>query len=94
MESLVAREQQLQDGPLAPCLFLQAGRCLVYELRPMTCRTLLNLDDDDHLCRHADGESAQVPYADATKLEVFALMAQAGKQYADIREFFPGVPRI
>lgn len=57
----------------------------------MACRTLLNLDDDDLLCRHAKEEQATVPYANATKLKAFALMAQAGTQYSDIRDFFPDV---
>jgi Fe-S-cluster containining protein len=92
MEALAAMERQLQAGPLAPCPFLRAGRCSVYEVRPMACRTLLNLDDDDLLCRHAEEGPADVPYADATKLKAFAFMAQPGTQYADIREFFPGVP--
>jgi Fe-S-cluster containining protein len=94
MEALAAQERQLQAGPLAPCPFLRAGRCSVYKLRPIACRTLLNLDDDDLLCRHAEGASADVPYSDATKLKAFALMAQPGTQYADIREFFPGVPWV
>lgn len=90
MESLATMERRLHEGSLAPCPFLRAGRCTVYERRPMACRTLLNLDDDDLLCRHAEGEQADVPYADATKLKLFALMAQAGTEYADIRDFFPG----
>ncbi|MDP9894882.1 Fe-S-cluster containining protein [Variovorax boronicumulans] len=89
VESLALMERPLHEGPVAPCPFLHSGRCTVYEQRPMACRTLLNLDDDDLLCRHADGVQADVPYADATKLKLFALMAQAGTRYADIRDFFP-----
>ena len=55
----------------------------------MACRTLINLDDDDLLCQHSEGGQAKVPYADATKLKAFALMAQADTLYADIRDFFP-----
>lgn len=89
LESLATMERRLYDGPLTPCPFLRDGRCSVYASRPMACRTLLNLDDDDLLCRHVPGEQATVPYADATKLKAFALMAQAGTQYSDIRDFFP-----
>ena len=89
LEALDAMERQLHDGPLTPCPFLRVGRCSVYEHRPMACRTLLNLDDDDLLCRHAEGAEAEVPYADARKLKGFALMAQPGTQYADIWDFFP-----
>jgi Fe-S-cluster containining protein len=94
IESLAAKEGQLQAAPQAPCPFLQAGRCSVYEMRPMACRTLLNLDDDDLLCRHAEGAPGDVPYADATKLRAFAVLAQPGTHYADIREFFPGMGRV
>ena len=78
---------QLHDGRRAPSPFLWAGRCSGYERRPMACRTLIKLDDDDLLCRHAQGVAAEVPHADATKLKAFALMAQPGTEYADIREF-------
>lgn len=94
MEILAAMEQQLHDGPLAPCPFLRSGHCSVYDMRPMACRTLLNLDDDDLLCRHSEGVQAEVPYAGATKLQFFALMAQAGTQYADIRDFFPDARHV
>lgn len=88
-ETLSEMERQLQTGPLSPCPFLRSDRCSVYEARPMACRTLLNLDDDDLLCRHTGEEQSQVPYADATKLKAFSFMAQTGTQYADIRDFFP-----
>jgi Fe-S-cluster containining protein len=73
-----------------PCPFLQDNRCSVYEHRPLACRTLINLDDDDLLCRHAeDGPPASVPYADARMFRALALAAQADSRFADIRDFFP-----
>lgn len=30
----------------SPCPFLSHGTCTVYDVRPMACRLLLNLDDD------------------------------------------------
>jgi Fe-S-cluster containining protein len=78
IESLAAKEGQLQAAPQAPCPFLQAGRCSVYEMRPMACRTLLNLDDDDLQCRHAEGAPGDVPYADATKLRALCSAGTAG----------------
>ncbi|WP_076999110.1 YkgJ family cysteine cluster protein [Variovorax sp. KK3] len=92
-QRLVDMERQLQGAPLSPCPFLRAGQCSVYDARPIACRTLVNLDDDDLLCRHAGDSTAKVPYADARHLKMFALMAQAGSSYADIREFFPGSAR-
>ena len=91
----VAAAQALLQGNAAgvACPFLQEGACSVYEQRPIACRTLVNLDDDELLCRHASGEDgpapASVPYADAGVLKALALAAQAGAEFADIRGFFP-----
>lgn len=74
----------------APCPFLKDGACSVYEVRPMACRLLLNLDDDDLLCRLVPGQDVPVPYADASQLRTLFLMAQANTPMADIRDFFPG----
>ena len=58
-------------------------------MRPIACRTLINLDDDDLLCRHTkDGPPAAVPYANARIIKALALAAQASREFADIREFF------
>ena len=89
IQALAEAEAQLHTGPLGPCPLLQDDRCSVYEHRPLACRTLLNLDDDDLLCRHVPGHSSDVPYANAMKLKGIAVLAQAGAIYADIREFFP-----
>ncbi|KWT71765.1 MULTISPECIES: YkgJ family cysteine cluster protein [unclassified Variovorax] len=72
-----------------PCPFLADGACSIYAHRPLACRMLLNLDDDDLLCRLVPGESVPVPYADATTLKALSLMAQPNAAFADIREFFP-----
>lgn len=77
-------------GTGLPCPFLRDNRCSVYEHRPLACRTLINLDDDDLLCRHAeDGPPASVPYADARMFRALALAAQADSHFADVRDFFP-----
>lgn len=82
-----ARLQQLKAP--SPCPFLKESSCSVYEQRPIACRVLINLDDDDLLCRHVQGEMAAVPYADARSLKALALSAQASSEFADIRDFFP-----
>ena len=55
----------------------------------MACRLLLNLDDDDLLCRLVPDREIPVPYADATQLKALFLLAQAAVPLADIRAFFP-----
>jgi Fe-S-cluster containining protein len=74
-----------------PCPFLADGACSIYAHRPLACRVLLNLDDDDLLCRLVPGVSVPVPYADATTFKALSLMAQPNAELADIREFFPPV---
>lgn len=96
---VIAAQQRLQDRPSpSPCPFLGDAQCTVYAHRPMACRVLLNLDDDELLCRlthdadHSDAApapEAQVPYADARALKALALAAQASSEFADIRDFFP-----
>ena len=92
---ILAAQTQLQaTGAGSPCPFLEDDRCGVYAHRPIACRILINLDDDELLCRHAaDGAPAEVPYADARMIKALALAAQAGSEFADIREFFPKEPR-
>lgn len=75
-----------------PCPFLVDSTCSVYEARPLACRVLLNLDDDDLLCRHSEAEPADVPYADSRVLRALALAAQPAEVLADIRDFFPPAP--
>lgn len=71
-----------------PCPFLREGTCSIYDVRPMACRLLLNLDDDDLLCRQVPGQAIPVPYADSTQLKAMFLLAQPATQLADIRAFF------
>jgi len=89
-ESASAATQQLQQWPAGvACPFLSDSLCSVYDARPLACRVLFNLDDDDLLCRHGAGEPAEVPYADSRMLRALALAAQPGETLADIRDFFP-----
>lgn len=72
----------------SPCPFLLEEACSIYEVRPMACRLLLNMDDDDLLCRRVPGQDIPVPYADSTALKALFLMAQPAAPLADIRSFF------
>jgi hypothetical protein len=83
----LARVQEREQH--TPCPFLAADRCDVYAVRPMACRWLLNLDDDDLLCRLVEGTPIPVPYADSRHLKALYLLAQPGAELADIRDFFP-----
>lgn len=71
------------------CPFLQNGACAVYDVRPMACRLLINLDDDDLLCQLVPGQAIPVPYANTQQLKALFLQAQPGTGLADLREFFP-----
>lgn len=82
-------EMEVASGWPGPCPFLSDGRCSVYAARPMACRLLLNMDDDDLLCRHVEGTPIPVPYADSSRLKALYLLAQPGAELADIRAFFP-----
>lgn len=60
----------------SPCPFLRDGGCSVYDVRPMACRLLLNLDDDDLLCQLVHGQAIPVPYANGQQLKAVFQMAQ------------------
>jgi Fe-S-cluster containining protein len=76
-----------------PCPLLQDGACSVYDVRPMACRLLINLDDDDLLCRLVPGQAIPVPYANSQKLKAMFLLAQPAAPLADIRDFYPDEPQ-
>lgn len=72
-----------------PCTFLSLeGHCRIYASRPLACRQLHNLDIDDLLCELIPGAAVPVPYADATDLDVMAVMVLGDAQLADIRDWF------
>lgn len=73
-----------------PCPFLSKGQCSIYSSRPLACRLLLNMDDDDLLCIITPGATVNVPRMNATEHEVYGAMALGINQdYDDIREWFP-----
>ena len=89
--SASARLQQWGTGTACP--FLVDDACSIYDVRPLACRVLFNLDDDDLLCQHGAEPPADVPYADSRMLRALALAAQPAETLADIRDFFPFVPK-
>lgn len=73
-----------------PCTFLAAGRCSIYEHRPISCRLQINVDVDDLLCRLVPGEAITVPYLDTRTEKVASLLILgANARIADIRDWFP-----
>lgn len=75
-----------------PCTFLEkaTNSCSIYEHRPLACRTQLNLDVDDLLCKLVKDKTSRVPYVDMTQFQVFlAEMSGVTTRFADIRDWFP-----
>ena len=84
-----AREEMTQKYQGEPCVFLESGQCQIYEHRPLACRLLLNLDEDDLLCHLVpNAEAPRVPYLNTREHEVRALLAFGNQQYDDIRAWF------
>ena len=76
-----------------PCTFSVENKCSIYAHRPMMCRTLVNMDSVDTLCRLVPGVEVHVPYLNTVILKgYFAYLTQA-EQFADIREWFPTNPK-
>lgn len=77
-----------------PCSFLSKGQCSIYSHRPLACRLLLNMDDDDLLCIITPEANVNVPRINATEHELLGVAALGLNQtYDDIREWFPeGLP--
>lgn len=72
-----------------PCPFLRDRACSIYNSRPLTCRQLLNMDEDDLLCQLIEGNAPQVPYMNAMAHSVAAVAILGGHQdYDDIRNWF------
>jgi Fe-S-cluster containining protein len=72
-----------------PCSFLVDGKCSIYAHRPLVCRTLVNLDSVDTLCRLVPGVEVPVPYLQAVEMQGYFAYLTQDEQYADIREWFP-----
>lgn len=90
MQFQLEKEQITKDRTGHPCTFLEAGRCSIYEHRPMACRQQFNLDDDSLLCQLVEGGDIPVPYLYQQPAQAAYLMLWGTKsRMADIREWFP-----
>ena len=72
-----------------PCTFLVDNRCSIYDHRPMMCRTLVNMDSVDTLCRIVKGVDVPVPYLNTLEMKAYFAYLTQTEQFADIREWFP-----
>lgn len=75
-----------------PCTFLVNDRCSIYEERPVACRQLISVEDDDLLCRIVPGQDIQAHYADTTpgrQAYAMAFSEDTNATMADIRDWFP-----
>jgi Fe-S-cluster containining protein len=96
IEQLDAVRPGLTRWPVGTrCPFLGADdACTVYAARPLACRTLLNMDDDNLLCQHSGVGTAQVPFANHWPLTLNAMAMQPAMELGDIRDFFPPAEAI
>ncbi len=78
------------EGYASPCPFLLDNACGIYDHRPMVCRSHMNLDQDDLLCRLLPGVPVPVPYLDTRLLALAAVDILGDTQpLADLRQWFP-----
>jgi Fe-S-cluster containining protein len=74
-----------------PCVFLQDGKCQIYEHRPFACRVYFSVDDNPQACEivnpKAPGHVAQLDHTQFYAVAGRALEDQMD-YLADIREFF------
>ena len=78
------------DTSANPEFIFRGGRCSVYTHRPLVCRLLINLDEDDLLCQLVEsGEAPVVPYLNMGHHESrAAILLGAYQSFDDIREWF------
>lgn len=86
-------EQPQLVGYSSPCPFLVDNTCSIHAIRPQVCRTHVNMDEDDLLCRLVPGARIPVPYANANAFIEPALRISKFR-LADIRQWFPAVGRL
>lgn len=85
-------EDQREQWHTVPCPFLKAGRCSVYEVRPMACRLMQNIADSPYFCDTAvPSKESLVTSVDLNQLQAAYAVAYMDDTWADIRDFFPPV---
>jgi Fe-S-cluster containining protein len=73
-----------------PCTFLKAGRCSIYDVRPLACRLHFNMADDSLFCSTAIApQNSLVPALNLHGVDKALFVLTFGSLHADIRDFFP-----
>ena len=73
-----------------PCTFLKAGKCSIYEVRPMACRLHVNMADTPFYCdTDIPAGVSLVPQLNLTQINRAHAMITLQDAWADIRDFFP-----
>jgi len=95
-------DSYVDEGPWIdanrPCPFLKDDVCSIYEFRPMVCRTHVNFEDTNEVCR-PDVKYESVPLFDRDAslpgaMKAFSELASGyGGGAGDIREFFGNKPK-
>lgn len=72
------------------CPFLVDNRCSVYEVRPLSCRVHISLEDSPDPCDIVNNPGARVAYVnmEAARWVWATLFVTTGRFAGDIREFF------
>lgn len=71
------------------CTFLVAGQCSIYKDRPLVCRTLVNMDSVDLLCRLLPDMQVPVPYLNTLLIQGLFGSLTYKEPFADVRDWFP-----
>ncbi len=92
---LASREDLVSRYTGVPCTLLGAdGKCSVYPVRPIACRTHHNLAVDEENCKISEGNRRELPTTPAVNLTEYQLaqslmLVSNDRRFGDVREFFP-----
>ena len=81
-----AESRKLYTG--TPCTFLVEGKCSVYPVRPVACRTYFNMSDIPTLCDVVSYPKQDVPCLNTIQVKIAQVVALR-QPFHDLRQFFP-----
>jgi uncharacterized protein len=85
----IPREASRMQWFRTPCPFLKAGKCSIYDERPIACRLLFNMADTPYYCDTSiEPENSHVTFLNLKQIEDAYLRAFLGSKWGDIRDFF------